>query len=269
MSGDLQGFNSLPVDRLVDGELSPVERRQLLLACEDNPHRWRDVALAFVELQVLTSELSALRSTCETVRWAAAEDAQAESGAGWIPDINGQQANRSAGESCQVESSEEKVTPSESLQPPKSSDPGVRSWGKFLGLAAALAISLSLGFGIGTVANRMALDQAAAGLASSRTAVSDPLADSGKQTPESLYMFVQDAPDAPLKSLEIPIVDSRGEGMESLLSSGTVPEEVVRMLRRQGHRIEQTRRLYPVDLPDGRTIVVPVDDIRVNFEVFQ
>lgn len=39
------------LDRLVDGELSPDERRQVLLALEAEPNGWRRCALAFVEAQ--------------------------------------------------------------------------------------------------------------------------------------------------------------------------------------------------------------------------
>jgi hypothetical protein len=43
--------DSLAIDRLVDNELSPAERRQLLLALESHPGGWRQCALAFVEAQ--------------------------------------------------------------------------------------------------------------------------------------------------------------------------------------------------------------------------
>jgi hypothetical protein len=41
----------LAIDRLVDNELSPGERRQLLLMLESQPGGWRRCALAFVEAQ--------------------------------------------------------------------------------------------------------------------------------------------------------------------------------------------------------------------------
>ncbi|HEY2894881.1 MAG TPA: hypothetical protein VGJ16_11725, partial [Pirellulales bacterium] len=39
------------LDRLVDGELGPQERRQLLAALDDEPGGWRHCALAFLEAQ--------------------------------------------------------------------------------------------------------------------------------------------------------------------------------------------------------------------------
>ena len=38
-------------DRLVDGELSSTERRQLIASLDDRPGGWRRCALAFVEAQ--------------------------------------------------------------------------------------------------------------------------------------------------------------------------------------------------------------------------
>jgi len=51
---------SLLIDRLVDGELMGDERRQLLSALEGQPDGWRRCALAFVEAQVLRTELQQL-----------------------------------------------------------------------------------------------------------------------------------------------------------------------------------------------------------------
>src|SRR5262249_14017698 len=48
------------VDRLVDGELSNAEQREVLLAADREPDGWRRLALAFVESQALRLELSAL-----------------------------------------------------------------------------------------------------------------------------------------------------------------------------------------------------------------
>ncbi len=51
----------LQLSRLVDGELSPIEYRALLLALDADPQGWRQCALAFLEAQAMSGELSALR----------------------------------------------------------------------------------------------------------------------------------------------------------------------------------------------------------------
>ena len=45
------------IDRLVDGELTEREQHDLLLSCEGDPTRWRDVALAFIEAQTWSTEM--------------------------------------------------------------------------------------------------------------------------------------------------------------------------------------------------------------------
>lgn len=45
------------LDRLVDGELSPPEYRQLLTRIQQSPDGWRRCALAFLEAQALRDEL--------------------------------------------------------------------------------------------------------------------------------------------------------------------------------------------------------------------
>lgn len=50
------------IDRLVDGELSAGERRELLRDLESNPEAWRNCALAFVEAQVLRESFGELLS---------------------------------------------------------------------------------------------------------------------------------------------------------------------------------------------------------------
>jgi hypothetical protein len=49
------------LDRLVDGELSDLERKELLSALDDEPSGWRRCALAFLEGQSWESDLKAFR----------------------------------------------------------------------------------------------------------------------------------------------------------------------------------------------------------------
>jgi hypothetical protein len=49
--------DDLVFDRLVDGELAPTERRELLASLDDRPDGWRRCALAFLEAQSWTDEL--------------------------------------------------------------------------------------------------------------------------------------------------------------------------------------------------------------------
>ena len=56
MPGDSQRW----LDRLVDGELSPAQRRQLLTELENQPDGWRRCALAFLEAQAWEDALGSV-----------------------------------------------------------------------------------------------------------------------------------------------------------------------------------------------------------------
>lgn len=50
------------LDRLVDGELTEADRKQLLMALDDEPGAWRRCALAFLESQAWRGDFTAARS---------------------------------------------------------------------------------------------------------------------------------------------------------------------------------------------------------------
>jgi hypothetical protein len=56
----MQSADDIQFDRLVDGELSPTERRALLASLDAQPEGWRRCALAFLEAQAWRSELPKL-----------------------------------------------------------------------------------------------------------------------------------------------------------------------------------------------------------------
>jgi hypothetical protein len=53
-------MNEVLLDRMVDGELSPDDQRELLARIDDEPGGWRRLALAFVESQALRCDLVAI-----------------------------------------------------------------------------------------------------------------------------------------------------------------------------------------------------------------
>jgi hypothetical protein len=53
-------MNDAELDRMVDGELSPRQQRELLGRLEDEPGGWRRLALAFVEARAWRTELAGL-----------------------------------------------------------------------------------------------------------------------------------------------------------------------------------------------------------------
>jgi hypothetical protein len=44
-----------------------------------------------------------------------------------------------------------------------------------------------------------------------------------------------------------------------------LPDEVLRALRQQGLQVEQHREVLPMEMQDGRQLIVPVDRIEVHY----
>ena len=66
MNDSRQPIEQKEIDRLVDGELSETERRELLLRFDARGDSWRRLALAFIEIQVWGLEFKAMRSAAAT-----------------------------------------------------------------------------------------------------------------------------------------------------------------------------------------------------------
>lgn len=66
MHNELDDNDDRLFDRLVDGELSPGERRRLLTSLDDRPGGWRQCALAFLEAQSWREEFGDLAGDAAT-----------------------------------------------------------------------------------------------------------------------------------------------------------------------------------------------------------
>ena len=224
MTFDKENLDIQILDRLVDGELTDDERRSLLLACEENPHLWRQVALAFVESQAFSEDLM----------FAATPAA--------IPNQPTVKGHRFFSARKQ----------------------------NFLGMAAAVLLAISLGFGVGSLSNLwrgdpMQIDTVASGEKESPKIPNQPDATSH---PDSLYMLVRDQVYGGLKPLEIPIDQSIEGDFPSGYPESSVPAEWIQQLEQAGHDVRQTTRYHTLQL-NGRTVVVPIDGVRVNFQEYQ
>jgi len=56
---------SVRLDRLVDGELSPEEYRELMTMLEEEPGLWRQCAIAFLEAQALAQDVGSIRRSLD------------------------------------------------------------------------------------------------------------------------------------------------------------------------------------------------------------
>ena len=231
---DLSAEESRLLDLLVDGELDDPRRKQLLLTLDQKPEGWRSCALAFLEAQswqgslraVMTerpAEPAAISEEPATVELAASADAQ-------------------------------------------------RPWmAKPLGLLA-MAASMLVAFGLGIVLNRSYAPDANQGqpttfVQNDEAAPEFPQAPIMRNIPDAAgdnVRFVVDGQGEDSHTMDVPLLDDP-ELMESFpfTQQSAIPIEVLRQLEQTGHRVEHQRRLAPVELPDGRRLLVPVEDVKI------
>lgn len=67
------------------------------------------------------------------------------------------------------------------------------------------------------------------------------------------------------KMVNVPLVDAHRMN-EALFGPGSqsLPPDFVKMLEQEGHQVVRERRLVPIDLHDGRHIVVPMDQVEIR-----
>ncbi|MCA9270884.1 MAG: hypothetical protein KDA41_20530 [Planctomycetales bacterium] len=232
-------------DRLVDGELPPTEYREMLTQLDDEPGGWRRCALAFLEAQAWRSGLTALR--------------------------------------------DERVgtTPRE---PATLTVAAARPWNKAF-LAAAMAACFLMAVGLGTLLPPLRIapvvdngapggaaiaespsQGADGGAALADAALADalpveraPLIDGPRRgaTPRNVTLVV-DGNGAGPHEVDVPVFDWNDVDADIFAADRTaIAPEIQDLIERSGHQVLRERRLVPVDLGDGRQVVVPIEDVRI------
>jgi hypothetical protein len=238
------------LDLLVDGELDEAERRELLARLDETPGGWRQCALAFLEAQCWRQGLGRLRQ-------------EAAAGVPIHQGYVGRSENR----------------PHEFSHYKRLFFGGRR--GTPLAMAASFLAALVLGVvlrgamtpdaGPGPEAGQFAGGQSPAPAA---PVLPEP------ESPESGYQPPAAASDAPPQYVTIPV--SRPDGSEESVRlpvvqrdtvdeawlaglPTAVPDELVQAFRDTGHEVRQQRRLLPLRMRDGRSVVVPYDQVEIRY----
>ncbi len=233
------------LDRLVDGELGPIERRELLAALDGEPGAWRRCALAFLEAQTWRWQMSRLAVEpliAESIVAHSASDASRARATHW----------------------------------PLSR----RFWGSCLAVAASLIVA----FGLGT---RFPAVQAPPGARNAEVAEANRSPDGREATtelaqfdPDSLGQFDPDSADqspwetltlAPAdakddsQQIEIPVVkEGTNDEQWAAIEQSASPAQLLRELEKAGLQVIRQQRLWPVDLADGRRLIVPIEEVDVR-----
>jgi hypothetical protein len=220
-------------DLLVDGELGEAERRALLLQLEHQPDGWRRCALAFLEAQCWKAELG------QVVPRAAAEPARPE--------------------------------PVSQVQPA----PRLQRWRQYaattLTIAASFLIALVVGMGLrgnwsgglhspGSALVHEAIDFSPNGDASPAAAGHAGTADNWETV-----MLTPTKPDGQAETFPVQAVRRNTLDQAMLDVPDVIPPELQRAFERSGHRVVQQREIVPVQMKDGRRLVVPVDHVEIHY----
>jgi len=228
------------LDLLVDDELAEQQRGEFLLGLDDTEDGWRRCALAFLEAQCLGRELGSISCVRPT-------DSRAEKRFG------GAAAN-------------------------------AKHWRMLLAMSASFLVALGLGISwrspfvpdgsLGSPSVEVADSVLPAHAAvldeypkNAATAVADTV-DNPRANSDSwrLVSFpVSDGTDE-VDIVQLPAVERDSIDQAWLMNlPRAIPPEVVRAIEDSGHRVRGQRRLMPLRMKDGRRLVVPVDQVEVQY----
>ena len=216
-------------DLLADGELPPEEYRNLLASLDDEPGGWRRCALALLEAQAWAMDLGGIEQDVRTIA-------------------------------------------------PAHKNPGsTRSEIPWKGLMLAAAASFLLALGLGLVIRDWwhPSNPGGAGIATHRpdaTPADTPdLVERQQRTVShppmrhvSLVVDDGDSSTSEHYEVDLPVTEMNQLDREWMFAPRSViPPDVIRALRRMGNDVRQQHEFVPVDLRDGRQLVVPVEEVQI------
>jgi hypothetical protein len=250
--------DNLQFDLLVDGELNEEDRHRLLTRLDGEPDGWRRCALAFLEAQCWKHALCVL-----------GEDAVDTGKVG---------ATGSLSASADTTRADKlPVAPTSTVAPPLPVAPSPGRWRwrpNRVVTALAMAASFLVAMWLGTVVRDVWQGHRGVpgGSASPQVAQQNepqPFTNPGPLPDGPWRMVTVSAPSVgtgPNASFSLPAVE-RDSIDDQWLGSlpPAIPENVRQALSRAGHEVQQRRALVPIPLNDGRRLIVPVDEVDVNY----
>jgi hypothetical protein len=235
------------LDRLVDGELSDAERRDVLAALEredcSDTCGWRRLALCFVEAQTLRRDLNVMAAPVHQSRTKATRSADVTA-----TSLKAVQRKRT------------RAT---------------------IGRTMVAAICCFVAFGLGRNSAQTSSQMAATVPGVVRPEVvtpdtktfADPNSDASlmamtsaddAETQQTMRLVLDDLAGLLPQAVDVPVInDSDWDPVTFLDGPPSIPVAVQQVLLRQGRLVHEERQLYPVQLSDGRRGVVPISDVTV------
>ena len=233
-------------DRLVDGELTPAEYRELLSSLDDEPDGWRRCAMAFLEAQALGQDLSALRRP-------AIAPARAEATAASTND----------------------PAPPVQLPPDQTGQWSQRTWQGlyFATLAASLALAFYVGSWTSDWGGPMIADHAPApSVEADSASEAAPVGSPRRVEPGSLARSAAPAGNVQLvvdgaetdQPINVPVYSSEQADQWHRAARPVLPPQVIEQLQRSGHEVNHQQQYIVVDTDDGKQVLFPVDNYQIS-----
>jgi hypothetical protein len=256
-------------DRLVDGELSEVERRELLAGLDNEPGGWRRCALAFLESQCWKESFRSMQKTeCKTppvsqpsvvaagsarsARLARLRTAMAMAACFMTALLIGSLLPR--GRFSPI------TGPVDTTNQIAAVTPGAPGSG---GMAPSQSGKSE------SIPSRRSEGLAGSGSVGGRAGESVPGSSRGasQQGPWQMVTLQTPADErGEPAAMQLPARERKNVD-EAWLKSvpSAIPDEVLQALNRTGHQVSQHRELVPVPMQDGRRLVVPVDQVDMHY----
>ena len=270
---EFEMVSAIQLDRLVDGELSESERREILTALDREECSvtcgWRRLALAFVEDQSLRQDLR--RLTVEVP--SRFSDSSHEEGP----------ASRASSQAIKPNAIVNQLRVSNMPGNIKKRNSAVAIW-QFATLAACCLIAFNFGrlsglrpVEIATIEPRVEPITPPENESPARQANEESLIAANTNSPvetwESLRLVLEDVEGTPTQSVDIPMVSDMGiDPIAFFDAPPSVPLAIRQSLLRQGRVVHEQRQLLEIELSDGRRGMLPVSDVTVvdaGTDVFQ
>ena len=249
-------FTRAEFDRMVDGELSEAEQRSLLQRLEESPAGWRELALAYVEASVWKDQFATKKTDSDSAF------------APTLPSVT-----------APIVDKQRETAPPNAKQE-------ARPQSAMTSAFAAVAVLLVFGLGIWLGRTQIEFPGQPSQIADTPQSPSTNLANTPPQDepiaptmtvnrstdspiPKTVQVVYSDGQSDVLRVVDIPIADSvHGDGSKQLdefwhRPESAIPSELRAELEKSGHRITEFRDLWPAQLPDGRSVVIPVSQVHV------
>lgn len=266
------------LDLLVDGELSPAEERALLLRLEAAPEGWRHCALAFLEAQAWKRAMRVETGGAAATALAPQPASDLGGGPGSAPTP----LRLATADSMSAADSLPAADPLAAAPADRrAADDAARPVGRWLALAAGVLLA----FGIGSAVGPRVIDGAlgwlspvgAGGPGLSQIAETtqpgapgtrplDPgIIATVENKPLSYYEMEFGKPSGDGEPVRVPVVEMPGIDETWLTEhAAELDPEFRAAIDRYGDVLSHERQLIPVRLKDGRTVWMPLQQIRLR-----